>query len=192
MGLNALVASPVQSAAIQKPGHLNHPLTIAGVTGNELGRFAGLLAAIIKPGDCITLHGPLGAGKTTLTQFLAAALGVDAGQYVSSPSFALLHEYSGILAIYHMDLYRLNDAIEVEEAGLLEYLDREGLVIIEWPERLGSELPENRLEIHLTPLEDGAREIVLLPHGPGWTARAKELKNISLPGNLVTVSRSRA
>lgn len=162
--------------------YLNHPLTIAGVTGNELSRFAGLLAAIINPGDCLTLHGPLGAGKTTLTQYLAAALGVDAGQYVSSPSFALLHEYSGQVPIYHMDLYRLHDAIEVEEAGLLEYLDRDGLTVIEWPERLGPEMPGNRLEIHLAPQPDGSREIVLFPHGPRWAASAAELANMVQPG----------
>lgn len=158
--------------------HPHHSLFIAGLTENKLASFARALAALVKDGDCITLHGPLGAGKTTLTQHLAVALGVDADQYVSSPSFALLHEYQGLLPIFHMDLYRLDDAIAVEEAGLLEYLDRDGLAIIEWPERLGSQLPANRLEIHISPRQDSSRDILFFPYGPHWMTRSKGLEDL--------------
>ena len=72
-----------------------------------LAAFAGALAAVLAPGDVLCLFGALGAGKTALTRHLARALGVGDDQYVSSPSFALLHTYDGRLQIHHMDCYRL-------------------------------------------------------------------------------------
>ena len=72
-----------------------------------LAAFVGILAAVLAPGDVLCLFGALGAGKTALTRHLARALGVGDDQYVSSPSFALLHTYDGRLRIHHMDCYRL-------------------------------------------------------------------------------------
>lgn len=126
------------------------------------------LAAVLTPGDVLFLQGDLGAGKTTLTQYLALALGVGPEQYVASPSFALLHEYSGRLPVYHMDLYRLRDEEDVEAAGLLEYLEQQGVTIIEWPERLGTLAPADRLVIDLQVEPDGTRRLTLEPHGQSW------------------------
>jgi tRNA threonylcarbamoyladenosine biosynthesis protein TsaE len=126
------------------------------------------LAAVLEPGDVLLLQGELGAGKTTLTQHLAHALGVGADQYVSSPSFALLHEYSGRLPVYHMDLYRLGDEDDVEAAGLLDFIEQQGVAIIEWPDRLGSLMPEERLVIHIDILPDRTRQLTLEPWGDSW------------------------
>ena len=101
--------------------------------------FAKELAAQLQPGDVLLLYGSLGAGKTTLTQLLASFLGVGENEYVSSPSFSLVHEYQGRLPIYHMDLYRLGGEDDVEASGLLEYFDDQGVVVVEWPERLGTQ-----------------------------------------------------
>jgi len=134
-----------------------------------LASLADALAAVLAPGDVVFLQGELGAGKTTLTQYLARALGVNGDQYVSSPSFALLHEYSGRLPVYHMDLYRLSDAEDVEAAGLVEYLEQQGVTLIEWPDRLGSLLsPDSRLDIHLEILPEGGRQLILAPRGDSW------------------------
>lgn len=137
---------------------------------DRLVDLAGALAAEVAPGDVILLEGPLGAGKTTLTQYLARALGVGAEQYVASPSFALLHEYSGRLPVYHMDLYRLADEEEVEAAGLPEYLEQQGVAIVEWPDRLGTLVPAVRLAIHIQiEAEDQTRRrLVLEPWGTAW------------------------
>ncbi|WP_448871963.1 tRNA (adenosine(37)-N6)-threonylcarbamoyltransferase complex ATPase subunit type 1 TsaE [Desulfobulbus propionicus] len=132
---------------------------------------AEVLAGLVKEGDVVLLHGPLGAGKTTFTQALARALEVGDEQYVSSPSFALLHEYRGRLPIAHMDLYRLTDEDEVEAAGLLDYLGHDGVCIVEWPERLGMFIPENRLDILLQPVDATTRRLLLSGHGQDWQQR---------------------
>jgi tRNA threonylcarbamoyladenosine biosynthesis protein TsaE len=91
-------------------------------------------AATLKPGDAVALRGPLGAGKTFFAGAVARALGY-AGP-VSSPSYALVHEYAGKVPVYHMDLYRLAPGADWEEIGLAHYLDGKGICLIEWPERL--------------------------------------------------------
>ena len=136
---------------------------------------ARAMAAVVRPGDVLLLHGPLGAGKTTFTQVLARTLGVGDDQYVSSPSFALLHEYQGRLPLAHMDLYRLADEVEVEEAGLLEALAEDRLCLIEWPQRLGSLSPPARLDIYLEPVPDGGRDVSLVGHGGDWLQRLAEV-----------------
>jgi tRNA threonylcarbamoyladenosine biosynthesis protein TsaE len=129
---------------------------------------ADALAAVLEPGDVVFLQGELGAGKTTLTQYLARALGVGAEQYVASPSFALLHEYSGRLSVYHMDLYRLGDEEDVEAAGLPEFLEQQGVAIVEWPARLGTLVPADRLEIHIQIEAEKTRRLTLEPWGEQW------------------------
>jgi tRNA threonylcarbamoyladenosine biosynthesis protein TsaE len=102
---------------------------------------------------------------------LASSLGVGEEQYVFSPSFALLHEYTGNIPIFHMDLYRLRDEEDVEAAGLLDVLDQRGVCIIEWPDRLGSLTPDFCLDISIEHAFDTSRRLVLTPRGPHWTAR---------------------
>ncbi|MBV5317034.1 MAG: tRNA (adenosine(37)-N6)-threonylcarbamoyltransferase complex ATPase subunit type 1 TsaE [Desulfobulbaceae bacterium] len=140
------------------------------------------LAEVLAPGDVLFLQGELGAGKTTLTQYLARALGVGPEQYVASPSFALLHEYSGRLPLYHMDLYRLSDEEDVEAAGLLEYLEQQGVTVIEWPERLGTFTPADRMVIHLQVEPDGTRRLTLEPHGQQWRQKLGHVaQNLAVP-----------
>lgn len=147
------------------------PLALTCPDPAALDELAAALAPVLVAGDLVLLFGDLGAGKTTLTQVLARALGVGPEQYVASPSFALLHEYSGRLPVYHMDLYRLRDEDDVEAAGLVDYLDRQGVVLIEWPQRLGALTPADRLEIHFRVAEDGTRQLTLKPRGQSWYHR---------------------
>lgn len=119
-----------------------HSLSSTKILGEIIGRLA-------LPGDILCLDGDLGAGKTTLTQAIAVGLGVSEESYVSSPSFAILHEHMGRIPLYHMDFYRLGDPVEIEEHGFSEYFDKEGLCVIEWAV-IGEEmLPEPRLHISL-------------------------------------------
>jgi len=94
----------------------------------------------------VVLEGTLGAGKTTLAQGLAAGLGVT--DDVTSPTFALVQEYEGRLPLFHMDLYRLSSEEEFEQIGGWEYFQRNGVVLIEWADRLGT-LAFPRWEVHL-------------------------------------------
>ena len=130
-----------------------------------LGRHLGETAS---PGEVITLAGALGAGKTTLTQAIGQGLEVPESCYITSPTFSLLHEYPGRLPLYHLDLYRLSEETEIEDLGLLEYLYGTGLSVIEWPDRLGSLMPEVRLHLELSPRSETARLAELTAHGKAW------------------------
>lgn len=143
-------------------------LTMVCPAPETLAVLAEALAGALAPGDLVLLQGELGAGKTTLTQHLARSLGVGDDQYVSSPSFALVHEYRGRLPMVHMDLYRLADEDDVEAAGVLEYLDQPAVIVIEWPDRLGSLTPDERLEIRLECASPDHRRLILTSQGPTW------------------------
>lgn len=122
--------------------------------GTLLGRLAG-------PGDVICLDGDLGAGKTALSQAIARGLGVPETCYVTSPSFAILHEYQGRIPMYHMDFYRLQDSGEVEDLGFDEYFYLAGLTVIEWSIRAVDLLPDERLILVITQSDDLSRTITL-------------------------------
>ncbi|MBM9614019.1 tRNA (adenosine(37)-N6)-threonylcarbamoyltransferase complex ATPase subunit type 1 TsaE [Desulfobulbus rhabdoformis] len=165
----------------ENPSSSQNGCTLACQGPESLSPFAEVLTRELKPGDVLLLYGPLGAGKTTLTQALARGLAVGDDQYVSSPSFALLHEYEGRLPIAHMDLYRLADEDDIEASGLAEYLEYDGVSIIEWPERLGDLTPQNRLELVLEPIDAELRHIHLAARGKEWGERmvniAQQLAN---------------
>ena len=110
-------------------------------------RLGARIAAVLKPGDTVTLSGDLGAGKTTLARAILAGLGVD--ENVPSPSFTLVQSYSTPrLTVSHFDLYRLKHARELDELGLEEALET-GAALIEWPERAEGRLPPDALHIAL-------------------------------------------
>ena len=112
----------------------------------ETWELARKFAEGLKPGDVICLEGDLGAGKTTFTQGLAAALGVSGR--VTSPTFCIVQEYSGEgKLLVHMDLYRLHGEEDVEAIGWEDYLARGAIMVVEWPERAGSLIPKDAYHI---------------------------------------------
>jgi len=138
----------------------------------NLGQRLGELAL---PGDVITLAGGLGTGKTTLTQAIGNGLEVPPHYYITSPTFSLLHEYPGRLTLYHMDLYRLAGEEEIAALGFEDYIYGDGVTVIEWPDRLGSLLPEERLEIELSFLSEKTRQARLTGHGKSWEERLQPI-----------------
>jgi tRNA threonylcarbamoyladenosine biosynthesis protein TsaE len=127
------------------------------------------LAATLQPGDVLLLAGGLGAGKTTFVKGLAAGLGFDPHE-VSSPTFTLLHEYrGGRLTVYHADLYRL-DKTASEDLGLEETGVRDGVLAIEWPDRLTHDIPGAKV-IRLEVVDDASRRITLGPPEGGPSDR---------------------
>ena len=107
-----------------------------------------MLAASLRPGDCVTLSGDLGAGKTTLARAIIQSLtGADE---VPSPTFTLVQTYDApAFMLWHYDLYRLESATELAELAIDEALQH-GVCLIEWPEIALSLLPENRLDIRIS------------------------------------------
>jgi tRNA threonylcarbamoyladenosine biosynthesis protein TsaE len=117
------------------------------------------LAATLQPGDVVLLSGTLGAGKTAFVRGLAAGLGVDPAE-VSSPTFTIVHEYrGGRLVLYHADLYRL-ERTATEDIGLEEMGVRDGVLAIEWPDRLTHDLPGAR-RVDLAIVDETTRRIVI-------------------------------
>jgi tRNA threonylcarbamoyladenosine biosynthesis protein TsaE len=117
------------------------------------------LSATLSAGDVVLLSGTLGAGKTAFVRGLAAGLGVDPSE-VSSPTFTIVHEYrGGRLVLYHADLYRLERAA-TEDIGLEEMGVKDGVLAIEWPDRLTHNLPRAR-DVRLEVIDEGTRRIVL-------------------------------
>ena len=94
-----------------------------------------VLGAQLQAGSILLLEGELGAGKTTLIRGIADALNVS--QRVQSPTYAILHEYDGRLPLYHFDLYRIVSTEQLYEIGYLDYVSRDGIIVVEWPDRLG-------------------------------------------------------
>ena len=107
----------------------------------------------------VLLIGNLGAGKTTLAKGIVRGRGAAEHDDVSSPTFTLIHEYGSAGKVYHIDLYRLDEARQVATLGLEEIFDRDALVLIEWGERFPQVMPAQRTEIYIRPCGGDEREI---------------------------------
>lgn len=140
-------------------------------SAKETDAFGRALGTIAAPGDVICLDGDLGAGKTTMTQSIAGGVGVPASCYVTSPSFAIFHEYPGRLPLYHMDFYRLHDCTEIEDLGLDEYFYMDGVCVIEWALRGEEILPDERLHLYISITAEQARMVRCLFNSKGWGDR---------------------
>jgi len=112
----------------------------------------------------IALHGNLGAGKTCFTQGLAQAAGVK--EPVCSPTYTLISEYRGTVPFHHMDLYRLSGPQEVLDLGLDEYLEADGITVIEWAERAAEFLPPDAIHLRLERGDDEQVRIIEIIENP--------------------------
>ncbi len=118
--------------------------------GERIGR-------AVTPSLVLALRGGLGSGKTTLTKGIARALEVR--EELTSPTYTLISEYSGRLPLYHMDAYRLRGDDDFAAIGADEYLNGEGVCVVEWSDRVRSALPPDAVWIDLQILADGRRRI---------------------------------
>ncbi len=108
---------------------------------------AAMLAAQLRAGDNLLFYGELGSGKTTFIQGLVGYF--EAKVEVTSPSYSLIHHYPTTPAVYHVDLYRLSENSQLADLGLDELFSAEGIVLIEWAERLGDDLPVRYFKVEL-------------------------------------------
>jgi tRNA threonylcarbamoyladenosine biosynthesis protein TsaE len=130
------------------------------------------LAALLRPGDLVVLVGPLGAGKTALTQGIGAGLGV--GEPVTSPTFVIARVHKGPTPLVHADLYRLGTAAdpraEIDDLDLDTSAD-EAVTVVEWGEGLAEHLNDAYLQVRIDRQDDDTRVVDLLAHGGDWAER---------------------
>lgn len=139
----------------------------------EIGK---IIAKNLENGSVLCLDGDLGAGKTTLTQFIAAELGVR--EYVTSPTFTIIKEYEGRLPLYHMDVYRIESEDEMYDLGYGEYIYSDGVTIIEWSQKIKNMLPEDRINIEIQKsVEENTRILDITGKGSCYEKIARELQH---------------
>jgi tRNA threonylcarbamoyladenosine biosynthesis protein TsaE len=143
-------------------------------------RVGAIIGAGAVKGDVIALSGDLGTGKTCLTQGMAAGLEVPAVYPITSPTFTLINEYPGRLALYHFDIYRLAGPQDLEDMGYEDYFYGDGVVVIEWAERIRDILPEKTLFINMAYLNEHERELTVT----GNEEKINIIKNLLIKGGF--------
>jgi tRNA threonylcarbamoyladenosine biosynthesis protein TsaE len=127
------------------------------------------LAGLLRAGDLVVLVGPLGAGKTALTQGIGAGLGVT--EPVTSPTFVIARVHNGgRVPLVHVDAYRLASVADVDDLDL-DASAEESVTVVEWGQGLVEQLADEHLEVRLDRRDDDVRTARLIPHGPGWEQR---------------------
>ena len=121
------------------------------------------LARELKGGTVLALFGGMGMGKTALVRGIAAGLGLSAE--VSSPTFALVHDYGGNPPLVHFDMYRVTGWEDLYSTGFFDYLDAGAILVVEWSENIENALPENTVFVEIKALEDEKREITIYRKG---------------------------
>ena len=131
---------------------------------SDTEQFASELSHIIGAGDRVLLLGEMGAGKTTFVRHFLGSRGFQGN--VTSPTFTLIQEYILEPNIYHMDLYRLENELEIEQLDIQRYFQNDSCIIfVEWADKLGALVPDNYLEIAFSYFEITKRKVVITPKG---------------------------
>ena len=115
------------------------------ITLDATKKIAQDFAKTLKPGDVVCMYGDLGAGKTEFVRAMAQEFGIT--DYITSPTFTIVNEYRGRLDLYHFDVYRIADSDEMYEIGYDEYIDGDGICVIEWAELIDDILPPHRYNV---------------------------------------------
>lgn len=119
------------------------------------------LASCMRPPLLVLLSGELGAGKTTLAKGIISGLGAAREEDITSPTFTLIHTFSGPVRVYHVDLYRVSEVQEFDSLGLEDLFTEPAVVLIEWPERMRLRTDWPVLRIDLAHVDEDSREITV-------------------------------
>lgn len=123
----------------------------------ETEEYGAELAKELHSGSVVALYGDLGMGKTALTRGIATGMGLSAE--VSSPTFALVHDYGGVPPLVHFDMYRVSGWDDLYSTGFFDYMDMGAILVVEWSENIEGALPEDTLRIHIRAIDENTRLI---------------------------------
>ncbi|MDZ4170080.1 MAG: tRNA (adenosine(37)-N6)-threonylcarbamoyltransferase complex ATPase subunit type 1 TsaE [Coriobacteriia bacterium] len=138
--------------------------SIATVSAEQTMRIGQLLAPLLVAADVVLLSGDLGAGKTQLTKGIAEGLGVI--EPVTSPTFNMLLVHEGRIPLYHFDLYRLDEAVQLEDLDYYATLEADGVAVVEWGDRFAEALPLDGIAVTVRLVSDEGRRFEVRPLGP--------------------------
>lgn len=142
---------------------------------HDTDKIGKIIGECLKIGTVICLEGDLGAGKTTLTQSIAK--GLDVKDYVTSPTFTIIKEYVGRLNLYHMDAYRLDSEDDMYDLGYDEYINSDGVCIIEWASKIKGLIPKAAINITINNnFENNNRELIIDGNGEQYNIIKEELQ----------------
>lgn len=127
----------------------------------------------LSSGDVVCLTGELGTGKTSFVKGIAEGLGIK-GEIVTSPTFIIIREYKGRIPLYHIDLYRIGVVDDLRDIGMEEVIYGPGVTAIEWAERIGDRLPEERINVAIEWVDEKTRYIKMKAVGPHHSRALKE------------------
>lgn len=147
-------------------------------SAQETQNWGKKLGKLLKGGEIIGLSGELGSGKTRFVRGMAEGLDVGREAWIRSPSFTLINEYEGRLPVYHIDLYRLADAEEIEQLNLREYLFSDGASVIEWFEHLTPGEVEEYLHVAFHYASGSRRRLTFTAHGRRYEELVEGLKGL--------------
>ena len=156
-------------------------IEVRTTSAEETREVGDAIASLLRARDAVMLTGELGAGKTTFAQGVARGLGIE--EPVVSPTFTLVKEYSGILHLAHVDVYRLDRIQDVVDLGLEELGGGNDVLLVEWGDTIEELLPESRLRVEITTSTEGddVRTIEISATGAGWIDRFAELEAAVMP-----------
>ena len=156
-------------------------IEVRATSAEETREVGDAIASLLRARDAVMLTGELGAGKTTFAQGVARGLGIE--EPVVSPTFTLVKEYSGILDLAHVDVYRLDRIQDVVDLGLEELGGGNDVLLVEWGDTIEELLPESRLRVEITTSTEGddVRTIEISATGAGWIDRFAELEAAVMP-----------
>jgi tRNA threonylcarbamoyladenosine biosynthesis protein TsaE len=138
---------------------------ITSQSPEETQRFGALVGKYVTGGSVIALSGELGSGKTCLTQGIAKGLGVPEHLHVTSPTYVLVNEYPGSLRLFHLDLYRIDNVAQLDDVGIDDILGSDDVAVIEWAEKMVDMLPEERLFVTISIIDDETRDFHITASG---------------------------
>jgi tRNA threonylcarbamoyladenosine biosynthesis protein TsaE len=154
----------------------NSKYQITSESVDETQKLGKIIGSAVSAGTVLALTGDLGSGKTSFVQGLAEGLEVPDDYYITSPSYTIINEYPGRFFLFHVDLYRITDPVDIEDIGLYEIFDGNAVVAVEWADKIEQKLLPDSITIHFEITGDNTRNIFIYANKLNYIYLLKKLK----------------